>query len=192
MKGASLPPSKWWIAYFPSRFGRLSCVAAGAWALVTGALMAGCGANQQAVYEGDVRFEHCMALDATPEVKSQIRRACWSEWVAFYTYGQTRDRVVHAQLRVKQLNGVSDFVAPQGPTSTAPAPQPQPAPQPASASAADPGAKGLAPLPSANPSKGACASGCRATGEDCARECTSPSCRKECSAVFRACLTGCE
>jgi hypothetical protein len=71
-----------------------------------------CGASLNAVYEGDVRFEHCMALDSQPEVRSAIRRACWSEWVQFYTYGQTRDRVVHAQLRIRQLSGGSDFTAP--------------------------------------------------------------------------------
>ena len=28
-----------------------------------------CGASIQAVYEGDVRFEHCMSLDARPDVE---------------------------------------------------------------------------------------------------------------------------
>jgi hypothetical protein len=57
----------------------------------------------QAVYEGDVRFEHCMALDMQPEIRDQVRRECWSEWAAYYSYGQTRDRVTHAELRVQQL-----------------------------------------------------------------------------------------
>ena len=65
-----------------------------------------------AIYEGDVRFEHCMALDLETHVRPSIRRACWAEWVAFYTYGQTRDRVLHAHLRVKQLSSVSDSLAP--------------------------------------------------------------------------------
>ena len=72
----------------------------------------GCGASLNAVYEGDVRFEHCMALDAQPEVRPAIRRACWSEGIQCYTYGQTRDRVVHAQLRIRQLAGGSDFTEP--------------------------------------------------------------------------------
>ncbi len=72
----------------------------------------GCGASIQAVYEGNVRFEHCMALDAQAEVTPVIRRACWVEWVQFYTYGQTRDRVVHAQIRIQQLNNGSAFVDP--------------------------------------------------------------------------------
>ena len=72
----------------------------------------GCGASMHAVYEGDVRFEHCMALDAETHVRPSIRRACWAEWVGFYTYGQTRDRVLHAHLRMKQLGSVSDSLAP--------------------------------------------------------------------------------
>jgi hypothetical protein len=69
------------------------------------AMTMGCGASIQSVYEGDVRFERCMALDVQPQIGLHKRHACWSEWVSFYTYGQTRDRVLHAQLRIKQLNG---------------------------------------------------------------------------------------
>ncbi|HHH28185.1 MAG TPA: hypothetical protein ENK57_07550, partial [Polyangiaceae bacterium] len=63
--------------------------------VVGGASLAsvGCGHSIQAVYEADVRFEHCMAMDAQPNVKPRIRKQCWKEWLAFYTYGQTRDRV---------------------------------------------------------------------------------------------------
>ena len=35
-----------------------------------------CGASINAVYEGDVRFEHCMALDEHPEEKSTAQKAC--------------------------------------------------------------------------------------------------------------------
>jgi len=64
----------------------------------------GCGASIQAVYEGDVRFERCMALDVRPEIAVGERRECWTDWVVFYTYGQTRDRLRHAHLRIKQLS----------------------------------------------------------------------------------------
>ncbi len=63
----------------------------------------GCGASIQALYEGNVRFEHCMALDAELGVKAAFRRACWTEWLTFYTYGQTRDRVNYARQRYQQL-----------------------------------------------------------------------------------------
>jgi len=71
-------------------------------------ITSGCGASYQAVYAGDVRFEHCMALDAHPDVNPDIRRACWSAWVEHYTYGQTRDRVGHALMRIRQLSGIGD------------------------------------------------------------------------------------
>src|SRR4051812_50125534 len=78
-------------------------------AVLGGAGALSCGASIQAVYEGDVRFEHCMALDARPDVKPTIRRGCWEEWVRFYTFGQTRDRIDYARLREKQLSAASDF-----------------------------------------------------------------------------------
>ncbi len=78
------------------------CQKAALVALAAGSLR--CGANMQAVYEGDVRFEHCMAFDMQPEVRDEVRRECWVEWVAYYTYGQTRDRVSHAELRIQQLS----------------------------------------------------------------------------------------
>ncbi len=98
MNGTDMPC--WWMVF------RLASVVAAA----LGGLS--CGASIQAVYEGDVRFEHCMALDAQGDVKLPIRRACWLEWVQFYTYGQTRDRVIHAQIRIRQLSSVSEFVDP--------------------------------------------------------------------------------
>jgi hypothetical protein len=73
------------------------------------AALCACGASINAVYEGDVRFEHCMALDEQKDVKPTIRKACWEEWSKFYTFGQTRDRVEHAKRRVKQLNGASEL-----------------------------------------------------------------------------------
>jgi hypothetical protein len=69
----------------------------------------GCGASIQAIYEGDVRFERCMARDARPSVSPAERRACWTEWVTHYTYGQTKDRVLHAQLRIQQLEESNDM-----------------------------------------------------------------------------------
>src|SRR5258708_35016494 len=66
-------------------------------------------ASLRGLYESDVRFEKCMALDTQPDVKPTIRRVCWEEWLSFYTFGQTRDRVDHAELRRKQLGATSDF-----------------------------------------------------------------------------------
>ena len=90
-------------------------------AVVFGPWLSGCGASIQSLYEGDVRFEHCMALDAEPGVKAVFRRACWTEWLTFYTYGQTRDRVTFARKRVKQLSPVSEPARPRRPEALAPA-----------------------------------------------------------------------
>lgn len=83
-------------------------------ATLAGASVASCGASIRAVYEGDVRFEHCMALDARPDVKPTIRRTCWEEWTSFYTFGQTRDRIDYAHLREEQLGAASDFDEAEG------------------------------------------------------------------------------
>ena len=89
-------------------------------AIAFGPSLQGCGASIQSLYEGDVRFEHCMALDAEPGVKAVFRRACWTEWLTFYTYGQTRDRVSFARQRFKQLSPVSESARPRGPEALAP------------------------------------------------------------------------
>jgi hypothetical protein len=151
-----------------------------------GAAGPGCGASLQAVYEGDVRFEHCMALDAQPDVKPAIRRACWVEWVEFYTYGQTRDRVRHAQIRIRQLSTVSEFVDPS-------LSQGGPGGQPVATVAPVPAApdQGGAPAEGQPAADDQCAGQCRAEADDCTRECTSSSCRQECSVGFGICVRRC-
>jgi hypothetical protein len=69
--------------------------------LVAGA--AACGPSFQAVYECDVRFEHCYAMDENP-VSRDAKRDCWRTWLHTYTYGQPRDRVEYATTRVTQLS----------------------------------------------------------------------------------------
>src|SRR5262249_57853204 len=78
-------------------------------AAIAAPILPACGASIQAVYEGDVRFEHCMALDARPDVKPTLRRVCWKEWLKFYTFGQTRDRLEYARVRGKQPGTTSDL-----------------------------------------------------------------------------------
>jgi hypothetical protein len=76
------------------------------WALVA-ALAAGgamaCGPSFQAVYESDVHFEHCYALDEK-NVSEDIKKDCWREWLRGYTYGQSNDRVEYAATRFSQLS----------------------------------------------------------------------------------------
>jgi hypothetical protein len=73
-------------------------------AVATGAGLAwGCGPGVQAIYEGNVRFEHCYRLDLDPHVAPTHREACWREWTQLYTYGQNRDRVDYAERRIRAL-----------------------------------------------------------------------------------------
>jgi hypothetical protein len=52
------------------------------------------------MYECDVHFEHCYALDMSGTT-IEAKRACWQDWLSGYTYGQSRDRVEYARARVK-------------------------------------------------------------------------------------------
>lgn len=98
---------------------RSSLLAAVAFAVSAGALawlaemsLFGCGASYQAIYEGEVRFEHCYKLDEEPNIPLTQRRECWKEWTQFYTYEQTRDRVEYAATRLHALSRQID-----GPTA---------------------------------------------------------------------------
>lgn len=146
---------------------------------------AGCGASLYAVYEGDVRFEHCMALDAQPTVKASIRRACWSEWVSFYTYGQTRDRVVHAQMRMRQLDG--DVGPGEGSQGIAD-PPPLSGPEPVTAMASPPATAPEVPLAAEGEH---CATRCRAAQDDCESACSNAHCKTSCATGFVSCVGGC-
>lgn len=166
--------------------------------LLLGLALAGgagaCGASIQAVYEGDVRFEHCMALDAQPDVKAHIRRACWREWVSFYTYGQTRDRVRHAQMRIRQLSGVSEFVAGPAMGGGGPALADGTGPLASGAGGAATGATGGGPSTTKTgvpDGRARCVSDCEAMRDDCRDECRTHGCAKSCAMAFRNCITEC-
>ncbi len=58
-----------------------------------------CGPSVQSIYEGNVRFEHCYRLDLEVDTAPTHRRACWTEWLTMYTYGQPRDRIEYARRR---------------------------------------------------------------------------------------------
>jgi hypothetical protein len=68
-----------------------------------------CGPSVQSIYEGNVRFEHCYRLDLEVDTAPTHRRACWSEWLDRYTYGQPRDRMEYARRRLHSFaNGDVD------------------------------------------------------------------------------------
>jgi hypothetical protein len=62
-----------------------------------------CGPSFQAVYECDVHFEHCYALDESG-ASSDAKKECWRDWLHGYTYGQSRDRVEYGGTRYSQLS----------------------------------------------------------------------------------------
>jgi hypothetical protein len=62
-----------------------------------------CGPSYQMVYECDVRFEHCYALDQGAGV-SDAKKDCWRDWLHGYTFGQSRDRVEFAATRFSELS----------------------------------------------------------------------------------------
>lgn len=175
----------------------------GVLALVLTALTA-CGASINAVYEGDVRFEHCMALDAEVEVKPPIRKACWEEWTKFYTYGQTRDRVEYAKHRVRQLNklqGDDDDVEllvgrPRSP-SAVPEPTSALAPPPmmlvtdaGAGGGEDAGADAADIVPIALPAA-ACSSACEKTFTECRTTCVAATCEPGCGTKYKRCMRKC-
>ncbi len=67
-----------------------------------------CGPSVSAIYEGNVRFEHCYRLDLDARVARGHRTACWREWSERYTYGQTRDRLEYAKRRIGALDAGDD------------------------------------------------------------------------------------
>ena len=161
-----------------------------------------CGASLQALYEGDVRFEHCMALDARPDVKPTIRRTCWDEWRKFYTFGQTRDRTEYAALRDRQLSvsseideGDAQFAKASAPSALEPTSALAPPPRliaaiDAGAADALPDAPSDAESDAAPPSAG-CAAVCEQTWTFCKSECKAASCEQACSSKYKRCAKRC-
>jgi hypothetical protein len=167
------------------------------------ALSSACGASINAVYEGDVRFEHCMALDSEKEVKPTIRRACWDEWTKFYTFGQTRDRVEYANLRMKQLGSASDFdeadFVPTEPRVNAAVPEPTSALAPppmmlvtdaGPADAAGDGADAADAQETSLPGS-SCSQACEAPFLECRASCKTPTCEAGCTTKYKKCMRKC-
>jgi hypothetical protein len=158
-----------------------------------------CGASIQAVYEGDVRFEHCMALDSRPDAKPTIRRACWEEWVNFYTFGQTRDRIDYALMRQKQLSGASDFdeadLGPTKPSGPSAVPDPTSAFAPPPMMLASDGGAPDAAAPEQDPriaARAQCDADCQQGLDACRQGCKTAPCEKACSGRYKRCATRCE
>lgn len=154
--------------------------------------LAACGAGIHALYEGDVRFEHCMALEDTADVKPTMRIACWDEWLKFYTFGQTSDRIDYATVRLRRLrlgdNAPAEELASESRrTDAVPEPTTALAPPPmllvVDAGFAAPEKKDDE---QAKPPGSACSSTCDNTWLKCKKECVTPMCDRQ------SCIAKCE
>lgn len=166
-------------------------------ALASAAGALACGASINAVYESDVRFEHCMAIDDRPGEIAESRKTCWDEWVKYYTYGQTRDRVDYARRRRKDLSDSNDgskesWAPPALAQRVVPEPTTVLAPPPltlADAKTAEPAASAT-PVKVDDPPSTVCSTQCRDTWTTCKQACTGPACDK-CSATYKRCMKKC-
>jgi hypothetical protein len=155
-----------------------------------------CGPSFQAVYECDVRFEHCYALDqgaAGPDAKKD----CWREWLHGYTYGESRDRIEYAATRVSELSlggtlPKEDRDVPQRPRPMAlPAPTNAFAPPPNVADHESPVAPVPRPAPAIVGAPGEdCAQSCGSYWKTCRQSCKDAAC-EVCDHAYKLCMPSC-
>jgi hypothetical protein len=161
-----------------------------------------CGPSFQTVYEGDVRFEHCYALDGT-SAPIEAKKECWRRWLHDYTNGQSMDRVEYAATRFSQLSlgptlpsEESQEARPRRRTSTVAAPVPTSAfaPPPNLASSA-PATATLAPNAAAREGgvrapASECSDGCAEHWSACHGTCQGTAC-DACDTTYRSCVPAC-
>jgi hypothetical protein len=150
-----------------------------------------CGPSYQALYECDVHFEHCYALDESG-TSADAKKECWGDWLHGYTYGQSRDRVEYGGTRYSQLS--LDPTLPSEDVPSLKAQRASAAPVPTSAFAPPPNV-------SEHLAGTASAAAARAPGAECADACAQQwtTCRSTCKAVtcdrcdqdYHACAPAC-
>lgn len=165
-----------------------------------------CGPSYQAVYEGNLRFEHCYSLDIEAAQSTKYRERCWREWLKLYTYGQTRDRVEYAANRAAVLQRgetAAPFDPARGDAGSVPRAAAAPAPTSITASppptvpaTEDAGARSTTadsgPTPPAPHDK--CIGSCRGDWRGCVEKCDSPNPARTCSDCgkdYRRCMKRC-
>jgi hypothetical protein len=154
--------------------------------------MAACGPSFQAVYECDVHFEHCYALDES-NASVDAKKECWRDWLHGYTYGQSRDRVEYGGTRFSQLS--LDPTLPSEDVSSSQSKHTVAGPVPTSAFAPPPnvidGHAGTTAVASAAHAPGAdCSDGCAQRWTACRSQCTQSGC-DACDQSYRSCMPGC-
>jgi hypothetical protein len=157
-----------------------------------------CGPSFQAVYEGDVRFEHCYALDDS-SASLDAKKECWRGWLRSYTYGQSRDRVEYAGTRFSQLSlgptlpseEARDARPRRRASTTAPVPTNAFAPPPnLAASASAPAAAAPEPPVTSRAPMVDCSNACAQHWFGCRSGCNGPTC-DACDRTYRTCVPAC-
>jgi hypothetical protein len=182
-------------------------------ALVGALGVVSCGPSFQAIYECDVRFEHCYALDQGP-APVEMKKQCWREWLHGYTYGQSGDRIEYAAARFSELS--LDPTLPSVEVREAKPVRRPAAPVPTSAFAPPPnlaerppgdvprdashdGSRDPSSAPTASEVRevvvvrapgSECAETCAANWKGCHDACRGPAC-DECDRRYKACVPGC-
>jgi hypothetical protein len=178
------------------------------------AALAGCGPSFQAVYDGDVRFEHCYALDESSGASRDQKEECWHDWTKNYTYGQTRDKIEYAVSRRLALARVSELPTDDATKQAAPgegirknviaAPMPTSAfaPPPTTlAEAETKGQQGQGPtkvsdtpkpqaVPQIRPPAAECTDECTKSWQGCKKDCVGASC-DACDVADKNCVLAC-
>jgi hypothetical protein len=181
----------------------------GLWAPGLAVVLAGlavqaCGPSFQALYEGEVHFEHCYAMDQKAGPVDE-KKECWRDWLRGYTYGQSNDRVEYAATRFSLLS-----LDPTLPTEEDHGARPRKdrslaaAPLPTSAFAPPPNINAVEkkdvpdaspPAPEAHPMKGPepgtdCVRSCDEHWESCHAGCKDKAC-EACDKAYRTCMPAC-
>lgn len=156
-----------------------------------------CGPSFEAVYEGNVRFEHCYRLDHDEEIASSHRDYCWTQWVQTYTYGQPQDRVEYAKRRIRVLRGEpppntrSDRSPVLESATSVDSTREAANPPPKALDTAPPAAEPRKVLGEEVPGEG-CATGCRSGLSQCRKGCqTAPKGCAPCEPDYNSCMRRC-
>jgi hypothetical protein len=193
-----------------SSFGRR-----GGLSLALVSCLTACGASYQSVYENEVHFEHCYAVDVSPNMSQSAKLQCWSEWTKRFSQGQARDRVEYAYSRQRALMSGSDDPAPRmsiGPQSPS-GPPPLAAspvvasPLPRTPYEGPPATMALTATPAPPPSAPVaapvsqhdknlsptqlCARDCGESFTSCATACQRSNCYNRCGELARKCVSEC-
>jgi hypothetical protein len=165
------------------------------------------------VYENDVHFEHCYAVDASPTMPHNVKLQCWAEWSQRFSQGQARDRVEYALARQRALLSGADDPSARIAIGAQPSSAPPPlaaspvvaSPLPRSPYEGPPATMALAsaaPAPSAAPPAPAkpeknlsptqlCARDCGEAFTGCATACQRSTCYNRCGELARKCIAEC-